>query len=97
MCPDTSRGRVSGVCEVGAALVPAAAAGAQALVSFGRLSYPACVMRCAESWGFTIMTLAAGAPGTARHRPGGTPAGRRIRTAFPRYPVALSLLFKKVS
>ncbi|KAG2498960.1 hypothetical protein HYH03_003149 [Edaphochlamys debaryana] len=40
----------------------------QALVSFGRLSYPACVMRCAESWGFSIMTVAAGKlpdPGTS--------------------------------
>ncbi|GFR43909.1 hypothetical protein Agub_g5043 [Astrephomene gubernaculifera] len=39
----------------------------QALRSFGRLSYPACVMRCAESWGFSLMTLAAGRlpdPGT---------------------------------
>ncbi|KAG2439264.1 hypothetical protein HXX76_004625 [Chlamydomonas incerta] len=40
----------------------------QALTSFARLSYPSCIMRCAESWGFSIMTLAAGKlpdPGTA--------------------------------
>lgn len=35
---------------------------------FAKLAYPACFMRCAESWGFSIMTLAAGKlpdPGTA--------------------------------
>ncbi|KXZ52717.1 hypothetical protein GPECTOR_8g111 [Gonium pectorale] len=40
----------------------------KALTSFAKLAYPACVMRCAESWGFSIMTLAAGKlpdPGTA--------------------------------
>ncbi|EFJ50951.1 hypothetical protein VOLCADRAFT_103747 [Volvox carteri f. nagariensis] len=39
-----------------------------ALRSFGKLSYPACVMKCAESWGFSFMTVAAGKlpdPGTA--------------------------------
>ncbi len=40
----------------------------QAWAQFARLSYPACVMKCAESWGFSLMTLAAGRlpnPGTS--------------------------------
>ncbi|KAG2453546.1 hypothetical protein HYH02_001765 [Chlamydomonas schloesseri] len=40
----------------------------KALSSFAKLSYPSCIMRCAESWGFSLMTLAAGKlpdPGTA--------------------------------
>ncbi|GIL46835.1 hypothetical protein Vafri_3721 [Volvox africanus] len=31
-----------------------------ALRSFAHLSYPACIMKCAESWGFSFMTVAAG-------------------------------------
>ncbi len=47
---------------------PRAFAFPQAWTQFARLSYPACLMRCAESWAFSLMTLAAGRlpnPGTS--------------------------------